>query len=119
MRNLQRQSSACAHALTERARHDHTVTWDDAIVSILGNRVIRKEDPHILTGGGAYVDSLDLEGARYVTFVRSTVPHALVRSIDTNAAKAAPGVEAVLTVDDLDIGPFPPNPFFPQLDSRF
>jgi carbon-monoxide dehydrogenase large subunit len=88
-------------------------------VSILGNRVIRKEDPHILTGGGSYVDSLDLDGARYVTYVRSTMPHALIRSIDTSAARAAPGVEAVWTVDDLDIGPFPPNPFFPQLDNRF
>jgi carbon-monoxide dehydrogenase large subunit len=88
-------------------------------VSILGNRVIRKEDPHILTGGGSYVDSIDLDGARFVTFVRSTVPHALIHSIDTSAAKAAPGVEAVLTAADLDIGPFPPNPFFPQLDNRF
>ncbi|MEO5840867.1 MAG: xanthine dehydrogenase family protein molybdopterin-binding subunit, partial [Acidimicrobiales bacterium] len=88
-------------------------------MSILGNRVIRKEDPHILTGDGMYVDSLDLVGARYVTFVRSTVPHALIRSIDTSAAKAAPGVEAVFTAAEVDIGPFPPNPFFPQLDSRF
>ena len=88
-------------------------------MSILGNRVIRKEDPHILTGGGSYVDSLDLAGARYVTFVRSTVPHATIRSIDTSAAKSAPGVEAVFTATDLDIGPFPPNPFFPQLDNRF
>ena len=88
-------------------------------MSILGNRVIRKEDPHILTGGGSYVDSLNLEGARYVTFVRSTVPHALVRSIDTSAARTAPGVEAIYTADEVDIGPFPPNPFFPQLDQRF
>ena len=88
-------------------------------MSILGNRVIRKEDPHILTGAGMYVDSLDLPDARYVTFVRSTVPHAVIRSIDTAAAKNAPGVEAIFTAAEVDIGPFPPNPFFPQLDQRF
>ena len=66
-----------------------------------------------------YVDSLDLPDARYVTFVRSTVPHAVIRSIDTEAAKNAPGVEAIFTAAEVDIGPFPPNPFFPQLDQRF
>src|SRR5438552_11802335 len=100
-------------------RHDANPPWDGSAVSILGNRVIRKEDPHILKGAGSYVDSLHLPGSRYVTFVRSTVPHALIRSIDTSAARTAPGVEAVYTAAEVDIGPFPPNPFFPQLDNRF
>ncbi|HEV8296732.1 MAG TPA: xanthine dehydrogenase family protein molybdopterin-binding subunit [Acidimicrobiales bacterium] len=88
-------------------------------MSILGNRVIRTEDPHLLTGGGGYVDSLDLPGARVVTFARSTVPHALVRSVDVSAARAMPGVEAVFAAHDLDLGPFPPPNFFPQIDQRF
>jgi carbon-monoxide dehydrogenase large subunit len=88
-------------------------------VSILGNRVIRTEDPHLLTGGGGYVDSLDLPGARYVTFARATVAHAHLRAVDVTDARQVPGVEAVLTMRDLDLGPFPPIDFFPQVDPRF
>ena len=48
--------------------------------SILGNRVLRKEDPKFLTTGGVYVDDLRdeplLVGAVHATFVRSTVAHA-------------------------------------------
>jgi aerobic carbon-monoxide dehydrogenase large subunit len=40
-------------------------------VSILGNRVLRKEDPKFLTTGGEYVDDLPIDGAAYVTYVRS------------------------------------------------
>src|SRR5437763_574857 len=43
-------------------RHDANPPCDDSAVSILGNRVIRKEDPHILKGAGSYVDSLHLPG---------------------------------------------------------
>ena len=45
-------------------------------MSILGTRVIRTEDPRLLTSGGVYVDDLrepDLAGAVRATFVRSTV----------------------------------------------
>jgi carbon-monoxide dehydrogenase large subunit len=79
-------------------------------MSILGTRVIRTEDPRLLTSGGVYVDDLrepDLAGAVRATFVRSTVAHALITGIDTSAALAAPGVVAVLTVADLDL-PAPP-----------
>jgi carbon-monoxide dehydrogenase large subunit len=88
-------------------------------MSILGNRVIRKEDPHLLTGGGGYVDNVPLEGARWVTFVRSSVPHALLTSVDTSAAAAMPGVEAVYTVDDLGFPAIPAPNFFPNIDHRF
>jgi carbon-monoxide dehydrogenase large subunit len=79
-------------------------------MSILGTRVIRTEDPRLLTSGGVYVDDLrepDLVGAVRATFVRSTVAHALITGIDTSAALAAPGVVAVLTAADLDL-PAPP-----------
>ncbi|HEU0213167.1 MAG TPA: hypothetical protein VFR13_03710 [Jiangellaceae bacterium] len=45
-------------------------------MSILGNRVLRREDPKFLTVGGTYVDDVRderLTGAAYVTFVRSTM----------------------------------------------
>jgi aerobic carbon-monoxide dehydrogenase large subunit len=47
-------------------------------MSILGTRVIRTEDPRLLTSGGVYVDDLrtpELHGAARVTFVRSPVAH--------------------------------------------
>ena len=54
--------------------------------SILGNRVLRKEDPRFLTTGGVYVDDLLTEpmlvGAAHVTYVRSTVAHGVITGID-------------------------------------
>src|SRR5213593_1853199 len=79
-------------------------------MSILGTRVARIEDPRFLTDGGTYLaDFRDplLDGALYVTFVRSTVAHGTF-IVDASDAAAAPGVHAVLTHADLDIGPMPP-----------
>jgi aerobic carbon-monoxide dehydrogenase large subunit len=75
-------------------------------LSILGNRVLRKEDPKFLTVGGTYVDDLRderLNGAGYVTFVRSTVAHARITSIDVSEAVQAPGVVGVFTASDLGL----------------
>jgi aerobic carbon-monoxide dehydrogenase large subunit len=83
-------------------------------MSILGTRVVRIEDPRLLTAGGTYVDDLrvpQLMGAARVTFVRSHHGHALITGIDASAALAAPGVIAVLTCTDInDIPPPPPPP---------
>jgi aerobic carbon-monoxide dehydrogenase large subunit len=81
-------------------------------MSILGTRVVRTEDPRLLTAGGTYVDDLrvpELADAARVTFVRSPVAHALITGIDVAAAREAPGVIAVLTAQDLDDLP-PPAP---------
>ena len=79
--------------------------------SILGNRVLRKEDPKFLTTGGVYVDDLLdeplLAGAAHVTYVRSTVAHGLINSIDTSDAAAMPGVIAIYTAADLGLEPVP------------
>ncbi len=74
--------------------------------SILGNSVRRVEDPELLTGHGVFVGDLDLPGLARAAFVRSPFPHALVRSIDTDGARAAPGVLGVFTAADLGIEPF-------------
>jgi carbon-monoxide dehydrogenase large subunit len=83
-------------------------------MSILGTRVVRIEDPRLLTAGGTYVDDLrvpQLMGAARVTFVRSHHGHALITGVDASAALAAPGVIAVLTYQDInDIPPPPPLP---------
>jgi aerobic carbon-monoxide dehydrogenase large subunit len=70
-------------------------------VSILGTRVIRTEDPRFLTSGGVYTDDMRLPGACHVHFVRSTVAHARLRSVDVTAALEAPGVIAAFTGADL------------------
>src|ERR1022692_2245756 len=83
-------------------------------MSILGTRVVRTEDPRLLTAGGTYVDDLrvpELAGAARVTFVRSPIAHARITGIDASAAREAPGVVAVLTYQDInDIPPPPPPP---------
>ena len=75
--------------------------------SILGNRVLRKEDPKFLTTGGVYVDDLRdeplLAGAGHVTYVRSSVAHGRIVGIDVSAALAMPGVVAVYTAADLGL----------------
>ena len=74
-------------------------------MSILGTRVVRTEDPRLLTEGGRYTDDLRipaLDGAVRATFVRSPVAHARITGIDTRMALASPGVVAVLTAADLD-----------------
>src|ERR1700754_1095721 len=82
-------------------------------MSILGTRVIRTEDPRLLTAGGVYVDDLrepELAGAVRATFVRSTVAHALITGIDASAASAQRGGVAVRTAADMTNMPPPPPP---------
>ncbi|MCB0994444.1 MAG: xanthine dehydrogenase family protein molybdopterin-binding subunit, partial [Acidimicrobiales bacterium] len=70
-------------------------------------------------GEGGYVDSVKLADARYVHFVRSTVAHGVITSIDLDEARSAPGVEAIWTADDLGFGPVHAPDFFPSIDTRF
>ncbi|MDH3911370.1 MAG: aerobic carbon-monoxide dehydrogenase large subunit [Rhodospirillales bacterium] len=61
----------------------------------------RKEDIRFIQGKGNYVDDVKLPGQVFGDFVRSPYAHARIKSIDTEAAKAVPGVLAVLTAADL------------------
>ncbi len=70
-------------------------------VSIIGSRITRLEDEPLLRGKGRFVDDIAVPGAWHAAFVRSPHPHALINSIDKDAALALPGVHAVLTLDDL------------------
>lgn len=72
--------------------------------SILGNAVLRKEDPGLLTGANKYSDDLDLDAA-HIVFVRSTMAHATIESIDTSDAETMPGVLAVYTASNLEMAP--------------
>ena len=66
-------------------------------MSLVGARVLRKEDPNLITGNGQYVDDLQPAGCTSMVFVRSTEAHAKIRSIDTAEALVLPGVLAVWT----------------------
>jgi carbon-monoxide dehydrogenase large subunit len=61
----------------------------------------RLEDPALLTGRGRYVDDISLPGMVHAAFVRSPHAHAEIRGVRCDAARAAPGVVAVYTIDDL------------------
>src|ERR1700685_1658844 len=82
-------------------------------MSIMGTRVIRTEDPRLLTAGGVYVDDLrapELSAAARLPFGRSPVAHARITGIDTSEALSEPGVIAILTVRDMDdLAPPPPD----------
>ena len=69
--------------------------------SLIGQPLRRREDARFLTGAGQYTDDVVLPGQSYAVFVRSPYAHARIRSIDTSAAKAAPGVLAIFTGADL------------------
>ena len=82
---------------------------------LVGQRVKRREDPRLVQGRGTYVDDVKIAGLRHAAFKRSDVAHGRIRSIDTAAAEAMDGVEAVFTgaqiaefLDPMPIGtPFP------------
>ena len=67
----------------------------------IGQPVRRGEDPKLVRGEGRYTDDIGLAGQAYAVMVRSSVAHGVIRGIDTAAAKAMPGVLAVLTGADL------------------
>jgi aerobic carbon-monoxide dehydrogenase large subunit len=67
-----------------------------------GASIKRSEDPRILTGTGRYVDDIKLPGMLHAAFVRSPLAHARVLSVDVSAARALPGVVAVLTGEDTE-----------------
>jgi len=67
----------------------------------IGQSVRRVEDPRLLRGFGRYSDDVSLPHQAYAVVVRSPHAHAVIRSIDTSAARQASGVLAVLTGADL------------------
>jgi carbon-monoxide dehydrogenase large subunit len=64
---------------------------------LVGERVKRREDPRLIQGRATYVDDIKIAGMQHLAFKRSDVAHGRIRSIDTRAAEAMDGVEAVFT----------------------
>jgi aerobic carbon-monoxide dehydrogenase large subunit len=67
----------------------------------IGSPVRRKEDLRLVAGMGCYSDDVNLPNQVYAIMVRSPHAHARIRAIDTAAARAMPGVLAVLTGRDI------------------
>ena len=67
----------------------------------LGQSVKRKEDDRFIRGKGTYVDDVRLPGMLHLAILRAPLAHARIRSIDTSAAEAHPGVVAVITGETL------------------
>jgi carbon-monoxide dehydrogenase large subunit len=76
-------------------------TGDRVSGKSVGARVLRSEDENLLRGVGAFVDDIRLPGMLHAAFLRSPHAHARILSIDTTAARAIAGVEAVFTAADL------------------
>ena len=68
----------------------------------VGQKVLRREDPRLLTGHGRFVDDVMLPGMLHCTFVRSDVARGHIVSVDVSAARTADGVVAVFTGADLN-----------------
>src|SRR5271169_5905021 len=116
------------HGRIEQAKGRRSVNFSEAIVAAtasgaapgkvdsimgfegIGASVRRKEDQRFLNGRGNYTDDINRPGQTWASIKRSDRPHAKIRSIDTTAAKAAPGVLAIFVGADMvveEIGGLP------------
>ncbi|MDT7725356.1 MAG: aerobic carbon-monoxide dehydrogenase large subunit [Actinomycetota bacterium] len=68
----------------------------------IGKARLRKEDARLITGRTRWTDNMTLPGMLHLAVLRSPFAHAKIVSVDTSAAKDAPGVVAVFTGKDLD-----------------
>ena len=90
------------------------MTAPAVLPKLVGQRVRRREDPRLIQGRGTYVDDVRLAGLQHLAFKRSDIPHGRILSIDTSAAEALDGVEAIFTGAQIAefLGPMPvPTPF--------
>jgi carbon-monoxide dehydrogenase large subunit len=83
---------------------------------LVGQRVKRREDPRLIQGRATYVDDVKIAGMQHIAFKRSDVAHGRIRSIDTSAAQAMDGVEAVFTGAQIAelVAPMPIATAFPS-----
>jgi len=70
----------------------------------VGERVRRREDPRLITGQATYVDDVRLPGMVHLAILRSPYAHARIKSIDASAARALPGVVAVVVGPEIETG---------------
>jgi aerobic carbon-monoxide dehydrogenase large subunit len=86
---------------------------DETGYRFIGKPLPRKEDERLITGRGRFTDDFNLDGQTYAVMVRSPHPHARIVAINSERAKAMPGVLGVFTGVDCEadkIGPIPHDP---------
>jgi carbon-monoxide dehydrogenase large subunit len=70
--------------------------------SLIGQPIERAEDPRLVRGAGTFVDDVKRPGMLHAAVLRSAVAHGRIGRLDAAAARASPGVHAVITAADLD-----------------
>jgi aerobic carbon-monoxide dehydrogenase large subunit len=85
---------------------------------LVGERIKRREDPRLIQGLATYVDDIKLNGMLHLAFRRSDIAHGKIKSINTTAAAAMPGVTLVITGAELAkfLPPMPIGTPFPSPD---
>jgi aerobic carbon-monoxide dehydrogenase large subunit len=78
------------------------------VTSPIGRRMLRVEDRPLLTGEAEFVDDLELDGMLHARYFRSPIAHGRIEALHLEAARAAPGVVAVLGSDDVPLPPLHP-----------
>ncbi len=95
-----------------------TPLWTDKEPVKIGDAVTRKEDLRLVTGRGQFSDDVNAPGQLHAAIVRSPHPHAIIKCVESAAARAMPGVISVLTGADaladglkpIPHGPMPSGP---------
>src|SRR5205823_13553536 len=96
-----RRSVSCGRCSTNKPRSLSDMDQKRRTNVLSGSAVERVEDFRLLRGRGEFVDDLAREGLLHAVILRSSVAHGRIRSIDTVAARARPGVHAVITAAEI------------------
>jgi carbon-monoxide dehydrogenase large subunit len=75
--------------------------------TFIGQPVLRKEDPELITGQASYIDNWTMPGMVWMALVRPPYVHATIDGVETAEAAAMPGVVGVYTAADFDLGALP------------
>jgi carbon-monoxide dehydrogenase large subunit len=73
----------------------------------IGQPVLRKEDPELVTGQASFIDNWTMPGMLWMALARPPYVHATIDGVDTSEASAMPGVVGVFTAGDLELGALP------------
>ncbi len=87
--------------MRELDMHQHMETPVVAARAV-GSRVLRSEDPRLLTGRGEFIADIDVPGQLHAAFVRSPVAHARITHIDLSAVRQADGVYLAWSGHDVE-----------------
>ncbi|SVE48232.1 uncharacterized protein METZ01_LOCUS501086, partial [marine metagenome] len=83
---------------------------ENPTIANLGDPIRRREDLHLITGTGCYVDDVAPPSAVHMHVLRSTIAHGEIENIDISAASSADGIVGILTGSEFqndDLGNIP------------